>query len=244
MPLRLFLIVRMHTKLLCLTIITLFCSTVAHAQDGYFYGSVKIPLFEYIGYLVNDNLDEDTEGALIDAGYAWKVHRHLALETGVEYFFRSNFSKNYYSGTHAAGQKTGEIAIDNSSFAFQARPVLHTNAGAEETTTIRFGCALNYQQAFSKGTYYGYANGNLNGEIQDNSRSAFFLTVQPMAGINFQWGAGFKIGFDISYINVDWTRSMNKVQFEGNRSLIIPEHKTSNLFISTRFFFGGKRKDR
>lgn len=231
---------RLITSLLVFALVLAF--KVSHAQSNYFYTSLKVPLFEYIGYVVSNNTTNKTDGILMDAGYGIRLNRSFAIETGIEYFIFNPYEKKYYLNSNAGSDEPiAEFYVENSAFGFQVRPVLKAPLDPDENTTLRFGCGMNYLKTFSAGYYYSnpdpQSSPAAQNRTEDHTETNFYLSVQPTLGVEFKLNDDWRLGFDFNYIKTNWSKSMRKLEFSAVPDLTVPEHKTSSIFIAGRIVF-------
>ena len=211
-----------------------------YSQKNYFYTSVKVPLGDYVLYLitddVNDNENAKHDGALFDFGYGIQVKEWFAVETGAEAFFFNPLTKRYY---HPSNRVYDELDVTNKAFSLQIRPTVTMELG--DDISFRASYAANYRQMSSSGTYYSNQAQN-NGQGIKNTSSArstskFSLNFQPSVGLDFKLNDDWALGFDFTYIRVKWNKSLDGLTFKNQPDLMIPDHRTSNLFLSGRIIF-------
>ena len=226
---------RLTTSLLVFVLVTAF--KVSQAQSNYFYTSLKVPLFEYIGYVVSNNTTNKTDGILMDAGYGIKINRWFAIETGIEYFIFNPYEKEYYLNSNA-NEPVAELHVKNSAFGFQVRPVLKIPFDPDENTTFRLGCGINYLKTFSSGYYYSNPDPQSSqNRAEDHTDTNFYPAIQPNLGVEFKLNNDWRLGFDVNYIKMNWSNSMSKLKFSDVLDFNVPEHKTSGIFIAGRIVF-------
>ena len=221
-------------KRLVLVVLLSLCFVYAEAQENYFYGTIKIPLIDYIQYsLLKDGYDgEKMEGALFEIGYAINTDDYFLIELGLEAFFYSPFNKRLYKNN---SQNYDELSVANKAFTFQARPVLRFDLGEE--IYFRMAVALNLQKQYSSANFYQSGHTSSSGVYQANAKSALGLSVQPLIGVEAWFSEHFGMGLDLTYIQVNWNKSMQNLKFNSMYPITIPKHQTSNVFISGRIFF-------
>ncbi len=223
----------MFTKKLYLILLLLLSLVQSYAQKKYVYTSVKLPLGEYIAYLIDKgSVDiEQTEGALFDLGYSVYNSKSLAIETGIEYFIINPFRKTYYHNSF--GFDHDELDVKNSAFAFQIKPVW--KIGISEENYLRISNAINYQKLYSSGKFY--RSRTPASVAPASAHSVFKIGLQPAIGFDFVSNEKLAMGLDIAYIKVNWNESMQQLTFSNQSDLVIPSHRTSNVFISLKFMF-------
>lgn len=222
----------MNLKIVFIGLLLCF-SLQALSQKKYFYSAIKLPLGEYIANVISPSTDDqrETDGGLIDLGYAVYTKNRFALETGIEYYIINPFQKRYYHDE--SNFDFEQLSVKNSAFAFQLKPVFKVEIG--EKAFFRISNAFNYQQLYSKAEYYVAQSPNNN--TKSNTRSAFQFGLQPAMGIDFITNEKLGVGFEIAYVKVNWSRSMNKIHFSNQPNLVVPNHHTSNVFIAFKFIF-------
>jgi len=226
----------MIKKFLLLTLLSFSYSQRTYAQRVNFYTSLKVPLLDYVVYLVNDNNDPNTttsQGVIFDTGVSVKVHRSFFLESGIEYFVINYYKKKQPVTTSSP---YNELVVTNSAFAFQGKPVF--SIPLNKNTRLRLGLGLNYQKLISKANLYSYQNNNTPSSTvkTENSQTKFRGNMQPLTGIQFKMSSKIAMGFDLNYIKVNWNESMKDLTFfnaVGGRS----SHKTSSVFLSARIVY-------
>ncbi len=207
-----------------------------YSQKKYFYTALKVPLIDYISGAVNDNTDFETDGLQMDAGLALKVTGNCFVETGLEYFIINPYKKTSY----VAGQRKNELRVNNSAIGIHIRPVFRPPLNADETTFFRLALGFNVQKPYSSARYTVFSPLNdqePTEESKDNSAGGLMFTVQPTAGLELPLFESVSVAFEVCYSGVNWNKSMDRLSFAQHPELIIPRHKTNNIFISARFVF-------
>ncbi|MBC7417697.1 MAG: hypothetical protein H7325_06050, partial [Pedobacter sp.] len=70
-----------------------------------------------------------------------------------------------------------------------------------------------------------------------SSKSKFNLALQPLFGMDFTLTDNFGLGFDVAYVCVNWNKSLENMHFDSVQNIVIPDHKTSNVFLAGRIIF-------
>jgi hypothetical protein len=231
--------------LACLCLSLSIVSTSSFAQKNYFYASGKVPMIDYIANLLRDkdrdneyNTDDNyakSDGILFDFGYGINVNKLLIIEAGVEGFFFNPLNKRYYA---PASRVYDELDISNRALAFQLKPVLHLELDEDVFFVASYG--VNYRKLYSSGTYYPSQLENGQGykkNVTARAQSNFAFSLQPSIGIEMKIDDRWGMGFELTYIHVNWERSLNELQFASLPGLAIPGHRTSNVFFTTRILF-------
>lgn len=223
-----------------LSILLLIGTVKCYSQKNYFYTSVKVPFGDYVAYLITRQVDDNeynkTDGALFDFGYGVHLKEWFVVETGVEAFFFNPLNKRYYSSSRAI---YNELNASNKAFAIQVKPVLCL--ALSDDVSLRAAYGLNYRQLYSSGNYYINQAGT-HGQVlktmsSASSKSRFSLNLQPVVGLDFKLNDDWGIGFDLTYVRVNWNKTLDDLKFKNQPDLIIPDHQTSNLFFSGRILF-------
>lgn len=202
-----------------------------------FYASLKVPLIDYVSYLFDNNRTENfiSDGALIDFGYIAVKKQSFSIEAGIEYFIINPF---YYEFTdkNSLLNRTHELNVKNSAISIQARPSI--DFSLDENISLRLNTALGYRKLFSDARLYEYQNVNNKEKLilveNQSSESDFISMIQPSVGIDYHFNK-LIIGFELSYIMLNWSKSMKNLNFKSYDKLYIPPHKTSDIFFSCRF---------
>ena len=221
-------------KRLVLSALLSLCFVFARAQENYFYGTIKIPLIDYIqvGLLKDNSNVEKMEGALFEIGYAINTDDYFLLELGLEAFFYSPFNKRYYIGN---SKSYDEFSAVNKALSFQARPILRFDLG--EDSYFRIAAALNLRKQNSSATFYQNSHTASSGIYKALSKSSLTLSIQPLVGVEAWFNKNFGMGLDLAYIYVNWNKSMQHLKFNTMYPISVPKHQTSNVFLTGRIFF-------
>lgn len=215
-------------------------TTKCYPQKNYFYTSIKVPLGDLILYALSgeaeDNEYSKSDGALFDFGYGVQINDMLVIETGAEAYFFNSLTKRY---NQRGNSMFDELDVINRAFAAQVRPVLRLDLN--NNLFLRVSTAINYRQLYSSGKFY-HNSGNSTLEDVGNmasatSKSNFYLSLQPLIGLDVRLDDSWILGLDLTYIKVDWNNSLDRLKFKPQPNLVIPNHKTSNIFISGRIMF-------
>lgn len=112
----------------------------------------------------------------------------------------------------------------------------------DEETKFRLGCAVNFQQLFSRGNFFVKNDGQSSTSISNlqssaKSKTSFGIGFQPVIGIDFMLTDNFGLGLDFALVRIDWNKSLKNMHFNESQHVVIPDHKTSNAFIAGRIIF-------
>ena len=183
-----------------------------------------------------DSEYENKNGLIFDIGYGMPITRYFSLEAGLEALIANPFQATV---DKPEVQGYGALDIKNRSFALQLRPVF--NHVFDETVSVRVGTAINYRQLNSSGKYSIIQERNETEEVLSSShhayRSRFYLQVEPFAGVDFTVTEKFAFGVDLTYVRIKWNRSLDDLRFSNEPDLIMPNHRTSMVFLSLRAVF-------
>ena len=214
--------------------------SAAFVPQNYFYASVKLPVEELATYILTEEAElldyENQNGLMLDFGYGKQVNKYFTMEGGIEAYLSNSLNLLY---EHEQDEGVDELRIINSAYAIQLKPIL--TIPLDQEVSLRIGSALNYQLLRSAGKYYSYTDRAgeevLSGVIKNTHRSRFLWNVTPFVGADFKLSARWGLGFDVSYVRYNWDKSISGLRFSSQPGLQIPEHKTSEVFLSIRATF-------
>ena len=211
----------------CLFLSTMYINSFG--QNNYFYGSVEVPIADYIVFLTDNNKADNskTDGAMFSFGYGFELKDNFWMETGLQAFVANPIYKRYYQGN---SMTYDEILGKNKAFFVQASPFYKVEFN--ESDYLRIGTSFNFGKLFTEATFY--KNGSTL-QSTENSKSDFLVTVTPFIGAVFFMNKNLALGFDLEYVNVNWQKSMQHLNFSP--AVQLPNQKTSNVFLSGRIIF-------
>jgi hypothetical protein len=212
----------------------------AFVPRNYFYASLKLPVEELATYLLTEDTEvldyENQNGIMLDFGYGKQMHRYFTLEGGVQAYLANSLNMLY-----EYGQDEGydEVIIRNNAYALQLKPIF--TLPLDDEVTLRIGASLNYQILRSAGKYYIYEDRSgetvLSSMTKHTHRSRFLLNVNPFVGADFKISSNWGLGFDLSYVRLNWDKSISGLRFSSQPDLQLPIHKTSEVFLAIRVTF-------
>ncbi len=215
----------------------------AFSSNNYFYGSMKLPVEDLGNAIVNESTEnsdnseyENKNGLIFDIGYGMSITRYFTVEAGLEALIENPFNA-FIDLPEQQGY--GAIDVKNRSFALQLKPVF--NYDLEDAFSIRGGTSFNYRQLNSSGKYSVMQERNDTEAVVSAAhhahRSRFYLNMEPFIGMDFKVTEKFALGFDFTYVRIDWNRSLSGLRFSNAGDLVVPDHKTSTVFFSLRAVF-------
>lgn len=207
---------------------------------NYFYASLKLPVEELATYLLTEDAEvldyENQNGLMLDFGYGKQIHKYFTLEGGIHAYLGNSLNLLY-----EYGQDEGydELIIRNNAYALQLKPIFTLPLDGE--VTLRLGAAVNYQMLRSAGKYYVYEERSgetvMSSTTKHTHRSRFLLNVNPFVGADFKISNNWGLGFDLSYVRLNWDKSISGLRFSSQPDLQLPVHKTSDVFLAIRVTF-------
>jgi hypothetical protein len=207
---------------------------------NYFYASLKLPVEELATYLLTEDAEvldyENQNGLMLDFGYGKQIHKYFTLEGGIQAYLANSLNLLY-----EYGQDEGydEVTIRNNAYALQLKPIF--TLPLDDEVSLRVGAALNYQMLRSAGKYYVYEERSgetvLSSMTKHTHRSRFLLNLNPFVGADFKISNNWGVGFDLSYVRLNWDKSISGLRFSSQPGLQLPVHKTSEVFLAIRVTF-------
>lgn len=230
----------MKIKLFLCLVLLLSMATTSCFPQNYFYTSIKLPVSDLVLYAISDQAEDNeyvnSNGILFDFGYAVQLNKFLVIETGAEAYFFNPLTKRY---NERASDVFDELDVANRAFSAQVRPVFR--ARLDEKLSLKASAAFNYRQLYSSGKIYSNVRNSTLPEANfiasASSRSGFNLNLQPAVGLDIEISENWIFGVDISYIRVNWNKSLDRLRFKDQPGLVMPQHRTSDVFLSGRIMF-------
>lgn len=209
-------------------------------QEGYFYAAFKLSVEDLATYVFADEAEaqdyETKEGLILDFGYGKQFNKLVGIEAGLGAYFLNPLSLFY---DHEQDEGYDALDIKSRAFSLQVRPFLTFDVGAG--ASLKLGAGLLYQQLHSSGKYYpdqGQDNtSTASGQSKASYRSRFFLNYEPFTGLDFKISDKWAVGLNLTYVRIDWNRSLDGLRFSNQPGLQLPEHRTSMVFLGAKVAF-------
>ncbi|MGN7203550.1 outer membrane beta-barrel protein [Pedobacter sp. SAFR-022] len=210
------------------------------SQKGYFYAAFKLSVEDLATYAFADEAEaqdyETKEGLILDFGYGKQINKLMGIEAGLGAYFLNPLNLFY---DHEEDEGYDALDIQSRAFSLQVRPFLTFDVGAG--ASLKLGAGLLYQQLHSSGKYYpdqGQDNtSTASGQSKSSYRSRFFLNYEPFTGLDFKISDKWAVGLNLTYVRINWNRSLHGLRFSNQPGLQLPEHRTSMVFLGAKVAF-------
>jgi hypothetical protein len=209
-------------------------------SEAYFYASMKLSIEDLATYAFASEGEADDyetkEGLILDFGYGKQLNKYFGMEGGFEAYFLNPMQVIY---DHEQDSGYDVLDVKSGAYSLQLKPYFHLDLG--EQANLRIGTGLIYQQLHSTGKYYPNSEqegaGAASNVLKSSYRSRILLNYEPFTAVDFRLNEKWVVSFDLTYVRINWNKSLRGLRFQNQPGLQLPDHRTATVFLGARVAF-------